>query len=59
MTTPAIIIISERDPMISGVLRVEFSRWNFAVLLATSCAEADDYAAQTVASLVVLEVAKP
>lgn len=45
--------------MISGVLRVEFSRWNFAVLLATSCAEADDYAAQTVASLVVLEVAKP
>jgi len=35
--------------MISGVLRVEFSRWDFAVLLATSCEEADGYAAQTVA----------
>jgi DNA-binding response OmpR family regulator len=59
MTTPAIIIISEPDPMISGALRVEFSRWDFAVLLASSCEEADNYAAQTVASLVVLDIAKP
>jgi DNA-binding response OmpR family regulator len=58
MTTPPIIIISEPDPMISGVLRVEFSRWNFAVLLATSCEEAADYAAQTVAALIVLDSAK-
>jgi DNA-binding response OmpR family regulator len=59
MTTPPIIIIAEPDPMISGVLRVEFSRWDFAVLLAASTAEADAYAAQTVASLVVLDIAKP
>jgi DNA-binding response OmpR family regulator len=59
MTTPAIIIIFEPDPMISGVLRVEFSRWDFAVLLATNCVEVGDYAAQTVASLVVLDIAKP
>jgi DNA-binding response OmpR family regulator len=58
MTTSAIIIISEPDPMISGVLRVEFSRWNFAVLLAGSTEEAEDYASQTVASLVVLDAAK-
>jgi DNA-binding response OmpR family regulator len=58
MTTPPIIIIAEPDPMISGVLRVEFSRWDFAVLLAASCEEAGDYAAQTVAALVVLDAAK-
>jgi DNA-binding response OmpR family regulator len=58
MTTPQIIIIAEPDPMISGVLRVEFSRWEFAVLLATSCEEAGNYAAQTVAALVVLDAAK-
>lgn len=55
MSTPATIIISEPDPMISGVLRVEFSRWDFAVLLAVNSAEAEDYASQTVASLVVLD----
>ena len=58
MTTPPIIIIAEPDPMISGVLRVEFSRWNFAVLLADSSQEAESYAAQTVASLIVLDAAK-
>jgi DNA-binding response OmpR family regulator len=58
MTIPPIIIIAEPDPMISGVLRVEFSRWNFAVLLAASCEEAGHYAAQTVAALVVLDAAK-
>lgn len=55
MSTPATIIIFEPDPMISGVLRVEFSRWDFAVLLADNIAEAEDYAAQTLASLVVLD----
>jgi DNA-binding response OmpR family regulator len=59
MTTPAIIIIYEPDPMISGVLRVEFSRWNFAVLLATDCEEADRYASQAIAALVVLDVGRP
>lgn len=55
MSTPATIIISEPDPMISGVLRVEFSRWDFAVLLAGNSAEAEEFASQTVASLVVLD----
>jgi hypothetical protein len=41
MTTPPIIIISEPDSMISDVLRVEFSRWEFAVLLAEGSAAAD------------------
>ncbi len=58
MTTPPIIIVYESDPTIRGVLRVEFSRWDFAVLLAANSTEADAYAAQTVASLVVLDVAK-
>ncbi|HEY4045031.1 MAG TPA: hypothetical protein VGM32_24740 [Rhodopila sp.] len=58
MSTPPIIIVSEPDPMISGVLRVEFSRWDFAVLLATDSEEADTYATQTVASLVVLDATK-
>lgn len=55
MTTPPIIIISEPDTMISSVLRVEFSSWNFAVLLADNSEEAEGYASQTVASLVVLD----
>jgi CheY-like chemotaxis protein len=58
MSTPSIIIIFEPDPMISGVLRVEFSRWDFAVLLANSSQEAEAYASQAVASLVVLDVGK-
>jgi DNA-binding response OmpR family regulator len=58
MLTPPIIIVSEPDPMISAVLRVEFSRWDFAVLLATNSGEADTYAAQTVASLVVLDASR-
>jgi DNA-binding response OmpR family regulator len=59
MTTPTIIIISEPDPMISGVLRVEFSRWDFAVLLAANCEEANHYAGHAIAALVVLDVARP
>jgi DNA-binding response OmpR family regulator len=55
MTTPPIIIISEPDAMISSVLRVEFSSWNFAVLLADNSEEAEAYASQTIASLVVLD----
>jgi DNA-binding response OmpR family regulator len=55
MSGPAIIIISEHDPMICGVLRVEFSRWNFAVLLAASSEEAHTFASQAIASLVVLD----
>jgi DNA-binding response OmpR family regulator len=55
MTTPPIIIISEPDGMISDVLRVEFSRRDFAVLLAEGGAAADAYASQVVASLVVLD----
>jgi DNA-binding response OmpR family regulator len=58
MTTSPIIIIAEPDAMISGMLRVEFSRWDFAVLLATSCEQAGVFAAQTVAALVVLDAAK-
>lgn len=55
MSTPPIVIIAEPDPMISGVLRVEFTLWGFAVFLAASGPEAEDYAAQTVAHLVVLD----
>jgi DNA-binding response OmpR family regulator len=44
--------------MISGVLRVEFSRWNFAVLLAVNINEAHNYALQTVASLIVLDASR-
>ena len=56
MSTPPIVIIAEPDPMISSVLRVEFTHWDFAVFLATSGLEAEDYAAHTVAHLVVLDV---
>jgi DNA-binding response OmpR family regulator len=56
MSTPPIVIIAEPDPMISSVLRVEFTHWDFAVFLAASGQEADNYAAQTVAHLVVIDV---
>ncbi len=42
--------------MISDVLRVEFSCLGFAVLLAANSREAEAYAAQAIASLVVLDV---
>ncbi len=41
--------------MISSVLRVEFTHWEFAVFLAASGQEAEDYAAHTVAHLIVLD----
>lgn len=55
MSTPPIVIIAEADPMISSVLRVEFTRLDFAVFLAVSGREAEEYAAHSVAHLVVLD----
>lgn len=55
MSTPPIVIIAEPDPIISSILRVEFTRLDFAVLLAASGPEAEAYASQTVAHLVVLD----
>ena len=55
MSTPPIVIIAEPDPMISSALRVEFTHLNFAVLLATSGREAEDYAAHAVAHMIVLD----
>jgi DNA-binding response OmpR family regulator len=55
MSTPPIVIIAEPDPMISSVLRVQFTQWDFAVFLATSGQEAEEYAAHAVAHLVVLD----
>jgi DNA-binding response OmpR family regulator len=57
MSGPATIIIAEHDARIRDVLRVEFSHINFVVLLAASGPEAEDFAAQTVAHLAVLDVA--
>jgi DNA-binding response OmpR family regulator len=56
MHAPPIIILAEPDPIIGSVLRVEFSELDFAVLMAATAAEAEDYAAHAVASLVVLDV---
>ena len=55
MSTPPIVIIAEPDPMISSALRVEFTHLDFAVFLAASGQEADEYAAYTVAQLVVID----
>jgi DNA-binding response OmpR family regulator len=52
---PPIVIIAEPDPMISSVLRVEFTHWDFAVFLAASGQEAEDVASQTVAHLVIID----
>ncbi len=56
MSAPPIIILAEPDPIISSVLRVEFSELDFAVLMATTAGDAEEYAAHAVASLVVLDV---
>ncbi|PPQ30389.1 response regulator [Rhodopila globiformis] len=53
---PPIIIVAEPDPILSNVLRVQFSEQDFAVLMATNARDAEDYAAQAVAHLVVLDV---
>jgi CheY-like chemotaxis protein len=55
MSTPPIVIIAEPDPIISSVLRVEFTHGNFAVFLAASGQEAENYAAHAVAHLIVLD----
>jgi DNA-binding response OmpR family regulator len=55
-TTPPVVIIVEPATMISDVLRVEFSCLGFAVLLAANGKEAEEYAMQAVANLVVLDV---
>jgi DNA-binding response OmpR family regulator len=55
MSTPPIVIIAEPDPMISSVLRVEFTHWNFAVFLAASGQEAEEFASHTVAHLVIID----
>ena len=55
MSAPPIVIIAEPDPMISSVLRVEFSHLDFAVLMAASGPEVEDFAAQTVAHLIVMD----
>ena len=56
MAAPPIIIIADPDAMISNALRVEFSQFDCAVLLAGNNKEAEDYAAQTVAQMIVLDV---
>lgn len=58
MSVPLVVLIAEPDPMISGVLRVEFASNNFLVLLAADGKEAEDYAVATLAHLVVLDVGK-
>ena len=55
MSAPPIVIIAEPDPMISSVLRVEFTHLDFAVLMASSGQEVEDYASQTVAHLIVMD----
>ena len=55
MSTPPIVIIAEPDPMISSVLRVEFTHLDFVVLLAPSGQEVEDYASQVIAHLIVVD----
>jgi len=56
MSAPPVIIVAEPDPLISSVLRVEFTEMDFAVLMAATAPEAEEYAAHAIASLVVLDV---
>jgi DNA-binding response OmpR family regulator len=56
MSTTHTVIIADRDPIVSSALRVEFSRCDLLVLLAGSAPEAEAYARQVVASLVVLDI---
>lgn len=59
MSTPQTVIIADPDPLIANALRVEFSHRDFLVLLANSAAEAEDYAKQTIACLIVLDISRP
>ena len=56
MSALPVVIISEPTTMISDVLRVEFSCLGFIVLLAANGQEAEEFASQTLANLVVLDV---
>jgi DNA-binding response OmpR family regulator len=56
MSAVPIIIVADPDPMVSNALRVEFSRFDCAVLMAATNRELEDYAAQTIAELIVLDV---
>ncbi|HVZ09014.1 response regulator [Rhodopila sp.] len=57
MSTPPVIIISEPDAIFGGMLRVEFSQAGFTVLMASSALEAEIYAGQVDADLVILDTA--
>jgi EAL domain-containing protein (putative c-di-GMP-specific phosphodiesterase class I)/CheY-like chemotaxis protein len=59
MSTSPIVILVESDPLLSSILRAEFARLDFAVLLARDSKEAEEYSAQTVANLVVLTDGRP
>lgn len=59
MSTPAVIIIAEPDPIFGNMLRVEFSRSGFTVLMAATGPEAEGFARQTDACLVLLDTALP
>ena len=56
MSAPPIIIVAEPDPLVSSVLRVELSDGDFAVLMAATASEAEEYATHAVANLVVMDV---
>ena len=58
MSDVPIIIIADPDPMVSNALRVELSRFDCAVLMAATNREAEEYAAQTVAQMILLDVSK-
>lgn len=59
MAIPHVIIIAEPDPIFGNMLRVEFTQVGFAVLMAASGPQAETYAQQTDARLVVLDTALP
>jgi two-component system phosphate regulon response regulator PhoB len=59
MSIPPVIIIAEPDPIFGNMLRVEFSQAGFAVLMAATGPEAEAFARQTVAQLVLLDTALP
>jgi hypothetical protein len=56
MSTPSVIIVADPDPMVSNALRVEFSRLDCTVLMAATGQQVEEYAAQTVAEMIVLDV---
>jgi DNA-binding response OmpR family regulator len=58
MAAVPIIIIADPDPMVSNALRVELTGQDCAVILASTSKEAEEYAAQAVAELIVLDVTR-